>query len=470
LKPVARTALRPWLALLALLFLGCSGAPEDRQDVVIFLIDTLRADRTGPYGRFPSPTPSLDGFAAESIVFEQAYAPAPWTLPSAVSLMTSQPLCEHRVAVDGETVAPEVVTLAERMAEGGRRTGSFISNPYAGATSGLDRGFDTAKLVQGTTGDRLAPWLDDVGGRAFFLYAHNISPHDPYNGARGVPKERKVEVNELFDRFRHLGREDWLAGRPLGTTRNEVAQDALRVEIEARADAIGRLYEADIQRADRQLESVVEELRRRGRFDDAIFIVLSDHGEALGEHQEWQHDQSLHEEVIRVPMLIRLPGAEHAGLRISEPVSLLDVAPTLAELLGEPALAENARGRSLVPWIEGRAVAGGEARVVSTRWNRKKHYEPAAARRGNLNVAIREGSWKAIWNAGPDTLELYDLARDPRELRDRSGEEIERAQRLAALAREHAAPCLDASPEAPSVPELDESVRERLRELGYLDP
>jgi len=433
------------------------------------MIDTLRADRTGPYGRAPSPTPFLDELAAESVVFEQAYAPAPWTLPATVSLLTSQPLCEHRVALDGETVAPELATLAEALAARGWRTASLFANPFAGPISGLDRGFEIARLVPQADRERVARWLDAVGAQPFFLYLHNVEPHDPYGHAPAVPRPLRTRVNRLLDEHRARTRIDWLAGQPPGTTRNEAQQDALRSELARLRAAIDRLYDADVGRADALLASAVAELRARGRLDRTILIVVSDHGEEFGEHGGWQHDQSLYEELVRVPMLIRLPDAEHGGQRVVHPVSLMDIVPTLAELLGEPGLAEGAAGLSLVPLLSSDDDPGFGARALSTRWNRKKYYHPLEASRGNLNVAVREGSWKAIWNAASGSVELYDLSRDPHERRDRSAERPELAARLGALARDHAEPCLSAAPRAAGPPELDPDTRERLRELGYID-
>jgi arylsulfatase A-like enzyme len=470
--PAPRLALR-WAALAAAATLlagsGCTGAARPDLDVVIFLIDTLRADRTGPYGREPSPTPFLDQLAAESVVFEDAYAPAPWTLPSTVSLLTSQPLCRHGVSIDGETVAPELATLAERMRARGWRTGSLFANPFAGPLSGLDRGFEVSRLVASTDGETVGRWLDAVGDQAFFLYVHNVEPHDPYEGARPVPPQRESRVNRLLDRHRELTRADWLAGRPPGTTRNEDEQDRVRRELSALRSDVDVLYDADVERADGRLASTVAELRARGRLERTILVVASDHGEEFGEHGGWQHDQALYEELVRVPLLIRLPGARHGGRRVTAPVSLVDVVPTLAELLGDPGLAEDAAGRSLVPLLEGEADAGFDARAVATRWNRKKYYHPLESTRGNLNVAVREGRWKAIWNAASDTVELYDLERDPAERHDVSAEQPERAARLAALARAEAAPCLERAPRAAAPPALDPATRERLRELGYVD-
>jgi len=371
------------------------------------------------------------------------------------------------VTVDGETVAPDLAPLAQRMRPLGWRTASLFSNPFAGPMSGLDRGFEVSRLVARTDGDLVSLWLDAVGDQPFFLYVHNVEPHDPYDGAPDVAPPVQAQVNRLLDRHRELTRVDWLAGEPLGTTRNEAQQDEVSAELAGLRIPVDALYDADVERADALLASTVAELRARGRLDRTILVVVSDHGEEFGEHGGWQHDQSLYDELVRVPMLIRLPGAEHGGLRVAQPVSLLDVVPTLAELLGEPGLAEDTDGQSLVPLLAG--GEGAEARVVSTRWNRKKYYQPLEATRGNLNVAVREGPWKAIWNAASDTVELYDLARDPRERRDRSASEPERAARLGALAREHAAPCLAARPGPAAPPDLDPATRARLRELGYIE-
>jgi len=476
LLPAATGPLAASLALAAMVLLGAMGCSrsEGPVNVVVVVIDTLRADHLGAYGKRGSPSPVFDALAERGVLFEQAYAPAPWTLPSTVSLLTSTMPCEHRVLVNGDRVPEELATLAERLRRTGRATASFFANPFAGPMSGLDRGFDRSELVSFEAGSRVEAWLEEVGDRPFFLYVHNVEPHDPYGPTPQISPELRRRTNRLLARYRSLTRADWSAGRPLGSTDNSSFQRSALAQLERLRPVLGALYENDVRLADTRLGGVIRALQRQGAWDRTLLFVLSDHGEAFGEHGGFQHDQSLYEELLRVPLLVRLPDDAHAGGRVASPVSLLDVVPTAAEVLDEPAVARGSRGRSLLDRLDDdpeRAASG--PRVVALRVNRKKHYAAWDATRGDLNVAVRDGSWKAIWNHEPGTLELYDLARDPGEQTDRSASRPDRTAALRELGRSALGACRD--PEngpgpSPGALPLDDETRRRLEELGYLDP
>ena len=159
-----------------------AAAASGQVNVVIFLIDTLRANRVGAYGYGKPTTPHMDALAAEGVVFEQCGAPAPWTLPSVVSLLTSTFPCEHRVLVDGQRIDGALEPLAARLHRSGYATASFLANAYAGPISGLDRGYDGCQRVGFTDGQTIDTWLDNVpAGKPMHVYIHNIEPHNPYN-------------------------------------------------------------------------------------------------------------------------------------------------------------------------------------------------------------------------------------------------------------------------------------------------
>ncbi len=436
-------------------------------DVVVFLIDTLRADRIGAYGHDAGTTPRIDALARESLVFEQASAPAPWTLPSTVSLLTSRLPCEHRVLVDGDRVPPDLPTLAERLRDAGYYTASFYSNAYAGPMTGLERGFATANALALRDGEMLKDWLASVGTQPFFLYVHDVEPHDPYQAPSSESRAVRKRTNVLLGSHRQLSRIDWSAGRPPGTTDVYARQQQVARALDGLRDAAERLYDADVRLADERLGQVVDALSARGRWRNTLFVLVSDHGEEFGERGGWQHDHSLYEELVRVPLLLRLPGGAGGGRRIAAPVSLLDVLPTVLDLVGRPELASDARGRSLLPLAQGEELPAG-LRVVSQRVNRKKYYRPDKQARGDLNVALRHGRWKGIWNAEPDTFELYDLAADPNERSDLAARHPERVAAWRAAGARSAENCVPAgAPAAP--PALDEATREGLRALGYVD-
>jgi len=461
-----------WL-LVALSLIGAGCSEPRPPSVVLFVIDTLRADRVGAYGYGADTTPRIDALARESVLFEHAYAPAPWTLPSVVSLLTSTYACEHGVTVDGLALHPDIPTLAERLAEAGYATASLHANAYAGSISGLDRGFAINELLPYAEGEQIDAWLDRVGDGPFFLYVHNVEPHDAYIApsetvqrfGRVSPRERD-RVNDLLQRYRRLTRADFEAGRAPGTTDNTGTQRAVITRMRALAGAHSALYDGDVHLADERLGSVIDALQRRGVWDDAIFVLASDHGEEFAEHGGLQHDQSVYEELIRVPLLLRLPGAEASGTRIAAQVSLVDVAPTILELAG--VTADGLSGRSLLPLLDDdpRSAEG----VASLRINRKKYFRPFRERRGDLNVAVRDASWKAIWNADLAQVELFDLASDPGEERNVATQHPERAKAMADEARQWLARCRSRAERAPprAAGEIGPAERDRLRALGYV--
>jgi len=462
---------------------ACAGGDPEVVDgerpihVVFFLVDTLRADRMGLYGHDRSTSPFVDELAAkECVVFESANAPAPWTLPSIVSLMTSTFLPQHGVVVDRHALNENVPTIATRLRELGYSTGSIYHNPYAGPLSGLDRGFDLCRPSDREVGaEHVREWLARKPSFPFFLYLHNAVPHDPYDPpARllepfaNVSDAEKQIVSDLQKEYRQLTRANNFR-RHGGTAPDNSAEQAQRMaDLAARGAKIAALYDAEILHADEYVRRVVEELKAAGVWEDTLFVLLSDHGEELGEHGGWEHDQSLYEELIHVPLIVHFPDGAHAGERIEAPVSLVDLLPTVLDVIGaEPSA--GCAGRSLLPLL---GEGGGEAgpRVTAYRWNQKKLFTPWKETRGDENLVVREGSWKAIWNVETDSLELYDLAVDPGETRDLSAQERERSERLLAFARakrdEYLAAGLVHRSEATQ--EISDEERARLRALGYL--
>lgn len=453
--------------------------PARRPNVLLFLVDTLRADRVGAYGYEHPTTPTIDRLAREGIVFESAYAPGPWTLPSVVSLMLSQPMCRHGVEIDGLQIDAEATPLAEAMREAGYATASFIANTYAGRLSGLERGFDTYEGPVDDAGSLVGTFLDEIGDDPFFIYVHDVRPHDPHLASPdelepfgAVSPEILKRMKNRAHKYRQLTRADFTSGEPPGTTDNTREQRTAMARLRQVGDAYGLAYDARVREADAQIERTLAELAKRGRLDDTIVLVVSDHGEELGEHGGWLHDQSVYEELVRAPLVLRLPDGEHAGTRIESVVTLLDVAPTIAELTDVPVPAGAFDGQSVVPLVTTpeKTNAQAEPVVASMRMNRKKYFRPWKLRRGDQNLVVREGPWKAIWNVEPDTVELYDLSVDPAEANDLRREHPAIADRLAGHARRYLKRCQDrrAAPrQAPA--EVSAEATERLRALGYVD-
>ncbi len=455
--------------------------PQPTIDVVIYLIDTLRADRLGVYGYDRPTSPQIDALARESVLFEQACAPAPWTLPSIASILTSTFLCEHGVISEGYKVDPGVVTLAERFRSVGYRTVSLYVNDFAGPVSGLDRGYDVCtKLPAYVEAADIAPHLRDAA-RPLLLYVHNIEPHNPFNAAYehirlfgSVPDFQVERMSRLLSYYRRFLRLNWPATRRPGAPDNSPQQQALLTQLHALLKEHNVLYDAVVREADQRLGEVVGELKRSGRWENTLFVLLSDHGEELGEHGAYLHSQSLYQELLRVPLLIRFPRDEHAGRRVRDVVSLVDVLPTLLDAVGRPDLAGQARGRSLMPLIRGQAREGDSPFVIpALRENVKKHFQPWADSRGDRNLAIlsRDGRWKGIWNIDLNTFELYDLAADPREQTNVAETNEPMLQAMFAAARPWLEQCLAGRKTGEQVPleHIDEQTLRNLAALGYVD-
>ncbi len=409
-----------------------------RPNVVIFLVDTLRADAVGSYGSTTGVTPTMDDLARHGVVFEQAVAPAPWTLPSVVSLMLSQFVPQHRVARDGQKISQNATTLAQRLRGKGYRTVSFFVNPYAGPFSGLDRGFDTCVLKNSVDGAVVSDWIGRHGDGPFFMYIHTIEPHDPFRAPQRyvqgeVSGARRRRLRDLTWRFRRLARADFDAGRPLGTTDNSAEQEQVLSQLDDMRSEIRRLYRASVRQADERMGSVVEALKSADAWSNTLFIMTADHGEEMGEHGMWFHDQSVEEELIHVPLIMRFPGEAVAGRRIGTPVSLVDLGPTILDLLTGSGWESD--GRSLMPLIRvDETVDAPRPRVVSVRHNLKKYTEENRKRRGDLNVVVREGRWKGVLNVDIDGFELFDIEKDPHESHDVAMMHRRRSSRLREVA------------------------------------
>lgn len=406
-------------ALLCLaLATGCF-AGDAPHDIVVISIDTLRADRLGSYGREDAGTPHLDRLAQRGTRFADAMSPAPITLPSHASLFTGLDPSHHGVRHNAlYSLDPAVSTLAERLREVGFRTGGFVASIVLAARHGLDQGFEryTEPGVDRSRGlfflgERAArevnrdaiSWVDEHDPRErLFLFAHYLEPHAPFE-----PPEPELT------RF---------------------APDR---------------YQGEVAAADRALGELLAGLAARGRLRHALVVVVADHGESLGEHGELSHGIFVYQSTLRVPMILAGPGVP-AERVVEEPVSLVDLMPTL---LGAVGLSSQGDGRSLWPVLRGGTLG-------------------ARALYGESFLPRLDFGWSAlrVWRRGPEKWidaprpELYDIERDSEEREDLVARAPERA---AALAAELAAHVASGSESARRI-ELPSDAREALDALGYL--
>lgn len=376
---------------------AASGPAKTARNAIIILIDTIRADvfdviqpKSGVR------TPTYDALAKESTVFVNSYCNENWTKPSVASLLTGLYPTTHGAKNDTDVLSGEVELLPERLREAGFRTAGFIANGYCSDKFGFKQGWDTYRnyirekrlsSAESVYGDALA-WVKDNKDERFFLYVHTIDPHVPYRRHEGV--------TEAYHPGEYKG---WLGPSVEGGEQAKISKGKKKAS-EADLRWVRALYKGEVTYHDLHMGKFLDELRALGIADDTLLVVTNDHGEELHDHGALGHGHSLYEELLRSPLLMRLPSVFPAGTTVEEVVESVDVLPTVLELLGQPP-APYAEGISVLPLVQGQT-------------ERPPTY--AVAEFLAKSRAIRVGNWKLI--ATPRGARLFDVVDDPDEQKD----------------------------------------------------
>ncbi len=450
------------LALFALLLGSLGLASCDVQmpprSVILIVVDTLRADHLGLYGYERDTSPELDALARDAAIFDNAFAPSPWTLPSFGSLFTGLLPAQHlagwpapRPAGEGRDFLPltgDSPTLAELFELHDYDTAAVMNNAFLHPDFGVARGFQTYDHVAGNRKkirradevvDRALEWLGKEDRGDFFLVVHLFDPHLNYDAPE--PFRGRFTETEMDDRERG----ELMELRPL--------RQRVRDREEIDWDFLIGAYDEEIAFVDHELGRFWRGLDEGGLLDTTLVILTADHGEEFGDHGGFEHGHSLYNELIRVPLLMWGPQVEIG--RRSEPVSLVDVVPTVLDAVGLPEL-EGLPGRSLTTLLHGNAAREPRT-LIAERTLYGAQRESAIAWPYKAILETRSGSTE-LFNLEDDFGELASIARLRNDLTTELVARIE-------AHREHAQ-SLDRSDSEAAEP--DEETLEKLRSLGYI--
>ena len=383
------------ILILFVLAASCRESPPPpspaARNLIVFTIDTLRADRVGAYGDTSARTPTLDDLARTGVLFTQAFAVAPITLTSHASIMTGRYPPGHAARHNGIRMSADVPTLAEALGRAGFATGAFVGAFPLDRRFGLQRGFTVYgdRMPPGQPGrpanerpgrdvaDEAIAWLIQHRSSRFFLWVHFFEPHAPYGNSSD--------------------------GRPVAAR-----------------------YGDEVAEADLQMRRVLD---AAGDSRPSTLVVASgDHGEAFGEHGEVAHSVFVYDTTLRVPLIISGPGVSHR--QVDTPVSHVDLAPTLVRLLGLPAM--DADGIDLTSVLNGETAPARELYAES--------FAPLLDFGWSPLRAVRADGWKFIEAPRP---ELYAVGQDPGERRDLATTDTSRVEALRAASEAIRLCCAD---------------------------
>jgi arylsulfatase A-like enzyme len=437
------------------------GAPN----ILLIVIDTLRADRLGAYGNERGLTPFLDELARRGTVFLNAYAPSSWTCPSVASLFTSRYASQHRVVNFAAKLSDGEVTLAEQLSAAGYVGGGFTANIRLLHEQGYDQGFGYWRVFlppsgQKERGDRVrrevSVWVDNsmkvAWQRPLLAYIQFMEPHAPYQ----PPEPHRTKFQRHDD-----------PGVDLAVAEQKLLRvgQGVRGLSAAELELLESLYDGEVAAIDEQIRFLFADLETRGFLDNAIVVITADHGEEFGEHGQLQHGITLYNAAVKVPLIIAAPGVAR-GRVVSDNVSLVDVAPTIMELANLPPV-PTFEGRSLVPLMQTgiwaqvvRSTSGQASSPILTEletiggWDLRIHTQ----------ALIRPPHKLTLRTDGKS--ELYDLERDPDEKRPLNGAAGAPANDLRGALTQTREAIGTRAGTAESKP-LDEATKEKLRALGY---
>jgi len=435
-------------------------ALEPAKNVVLLVIDTLRADKLRPFNpETRVKTPAIDKLASEGVVFELAQSPENWTKPAVASILTGLHPQTHQQKTGDAALPSSAELLSEHLRDEGFATGSFIANGYVSDRFGFDQGWDDysnyiregksteAKDVFREAGN----WIEAHRDERFFAYIQTIDPHVPY--------DPPGEYLRMYDPSEYDGQvKPRMTGDLLEKAKRKPPQVVFDASDKRRLKA---LHDGEITKHDHFFGAFLERLSELGLSDDTLIVVTADHGEELDDHGSWGHGHSVYQELLHVPLVFRLPKRLPAGTRVGDAVSTLDISATVTKLLGVPAMADN-EGQALVGLMLGDAPARPAVAFSDFQDDRR---------------VVTSRRWKLVLR-GNLTSTMFDLVADPLEKQPLGASAFPIGRRYSRmllgqfLGASNRRDWLSAEQKGgtqlePENAEMDDTIRDQLRALGY---
>lgn len=454
------------------------------QGVILVQLDTLRKDHLDVYGYERPTAPVLRALAGEGAIFQNAITQTSWTKAETPSILTSLYPTTHGVHQIPDRLPASATTIAEAYRQAGYATLSYSSVVFTGQFTNLHQGFEELHEGESTAGragprgaktarefvDRLVDWLGDHRDVPFFVYLHFFDPHPPYEPNRPYdtlwadPKGREQYLKDQ-EALKKTVTDAFMALRGMAT-REEMTKAG--VDPDAYLRYSKDWYDGSIRGMDTEIGRLVERLRDLGIADRSLIAFYADHGEEFHEHGRMWHGQSVYGELLRVPLILWAPGHVAGGVKIDEPVELVDVMPTLLDLSAIAAPA-GMQGQSMRPLLE--KGAGWKRRPpIAERQPMGGTDFPGAAE----SYAIMDGNWKLIHNVvrppGQPEFELFDFYQDPLDQKNVALEHPDVVERLAKSldAWHQMAKAAKLKPDSELTKGMTKEQLDQLRSLGYV--
>ncbi|MBN2715349.1 MAG: sulfatase [Deltaproteobacteria bacterium] len=441
---------------------------KNRKNVVVLLVDTLRADKLKSYGNRRVKTNGMDAFVTESVLFENCQSNSNWTKPSCASVLTGLHPDSHKARGHSSTLNKSVKMVSEMFREKGFQTAAFVANGYLATEFGFNRGWNkyVNYIRENKNSDAenvfrdALKFIDDAKDTPFLAYIQTIDPHVPY--------DPPAEDLKLYDARPYEGP---VSPRSTGNLLEEYKRKQVTLNSRDKRH-LEALYDGEVTYHDRQFSKFISDLKKRGVLDDTLFVVCADHGEEFFEHESVGHGHTLYQELLHVPLIVRAPGLVPRNARVTAKASLSDIVPTVLDGTGTERPAE-VEGRSLIAEANGDTANPFDASFSS-------FFSEADER--NLQWAVRKGDWK-LKMKGPVITYLFNLKDDPEEKVD-VDERYPLARRAMRIALGQFIGAPDKSkwmngqiqadvvvkPEAKEEKNenIPEELKEQLRQLGYM--